>query len=666
MSRHPDPQTRARRRPFGAERGGPVRRGLPPALVFALVSAAGFLVRLAWLLQARGVDPLFFAPQMDALYHHRWALAIAAGAEFAPGAFFRAPLYPHFLALIYRLLGPDLVVVRLVQAVLGGLSCGLTWLLARRVFAPPAARRKPGSVSTVPGGAALAAALAWAFWPTAIWFDGELLIPALLVPLLLLALVLTYRSIDTDRHWWLPGLVLGAAALARPNVLAFSAVLAGWLVVKYRRGALRRAGPLAAAVALAILPVAVRNARAGDPVLIAWQGGTNFYIGNNPESDGTTAIVPGTRPDWWGGYNDVKRIAEAAAGRGLRGSEIDRFWLRQGLGFWRDRPLAALGLTGRKLLLLASGYEVANNRDIYAAKRRTFINPVLFSTPWLKFPFGLLLPLALAGAWLLRRRAARLAPLYLFIAAYGLSFVPFFVTARYRLPLVPALLVVAAAGAAALVRARGREFGVAVAFLGAGLVLGNADLAGTGRPTETYHELLAEAVGRFESGRFDEASAVIDRALAADSTPELLALRVSVELACGRPAQAETAARALLRLEPDGPAALGSLGNVLAQTGRHAEAESLFRRAVEIDPAAVEAWLNLGNLALAARRTDEARACYERALAVSPAWAPALFHLGLAEYYSGRIDAARECWQQVLRLDPGHAGARRALSELVR
>jgi len=620
----------------------------------ALVVGVAFVLRLVYLLQARGSDPLFYAPQMDGLFHHRWALAIVAGVEFMPGAFFRAPLYPYFVALVYRLLGPDLFVVRLVQAVLGSLGCGLAWLLARRAF----------EGSGVPARVALVAGLAWAAWPLGIWFDGELLIPVLLVPLLLLSLVLVYRSLDRDRQWWLPGLALGAAALARPNALVFAAALVVWLFFRLRSGAWRRAGLLVAAVAVVILPVTIRNVLAGDPVLIAWQGGTNFYIGNNPESDGTTAIVPGTRADWWGGYNDVKRSAEQATGRELRGSEIDRYWLGRGLEFWRRQPLAALGLTGRKLLLLASGYEVANNRDIYSAKRHSYLNLLFFKTSWLKFPLGLVLPLALVGAWLLRRRAARPAPLFLFLGAYGLSFLPFFVTARYRLPLVPVLLGFAVVGAYRLVRTRGRELGIALALLGLGLVVANADLAGTGRRVEDYHAPLAEATGLLETGRLDAAAAVLDRALRADSVPELLVLQVSVELARGRPGAAEPAARAAVARAPSDPSALGSLGNVLAQTGRPAEAESLFRRAVTLDPEMVEGWLNLGNLALAARRLDEARGYYSRALSVRPAWTPALFHLGLVDYYSGRVDEARRRWQQVVRLEPGHVGARRALHEL--
>ncbi len=84
---------------------------------------------------------------------------------------------------------------------------------------------------------------------------------------------------------------------------------------------------------LPILPVTLANTLSGDFVLIASQGGVNFYIGNNPESDALRAVVPGTRTDWWGGYNDAIFMAEEALGRKLKPSEVSRYWYGRGLEF---------------------------------------------------------------------------------------------------------------------------------------------------------------------------------------------------------------------------------------------------------------------------------------------------------------------------------------------
>ena len=49
------------------------------------------------------------------------------------------------------------------------------------------------------------------------------------------------------------------------------------------------------AVLIFIIPVTVRNYVVDrDLVLISYKSGIAFYIGNNPLSDGMTAIVPGT------------------------------------------------------------------------------------------------------------------------------------------------------------------------------------------------------------------------------------------------------------------------------------------------------------------------------------------------------------------------------------
>ena len=71
---------------------------------------------------------------MDAAYHDEWARAIASGEAFIEGPYFRAPLYPWFLGAVYSLFGIDTLPPRILQAVIGSLSCGLLFLIGRRVF----------------------------------------------------------------------------------------------------------------------------------------------------------------------------------------------------------------------------------------------------------------------------------------------------------------------------------------------------------------------------------------------------------------------------------------------------------------------------------------------------------------------------------------------------
>ena len=70
---------------------------------------------------------------------------------------------------------------------------------------------------------------------------------------------------------------------------------------------------------------------------------------------------------------------------------------------------------------------------------------LLWKVPGIAFPFGLLLPLAAVGLGVAWRRAPVLAAS---VVLLGLAVAAFFVTARYRAPLVPLLALFAAAGRA--------------------------------------------------------------------------------------------------------------------------------------------------------------------------------------------------------------------------
>jgi 4-amino-4-deoxy-L-arabinose transferase-like glycosyltransferase/TolA-binding protein len=625
---------------------------------FVVIAMVAFLLRLVHILLLRHNDPLFLSPQMDALYHHQWALAVAAGKEFTNDAFFRAPLYPYFLGLLYKLIGPSQLGVRLVQAAVGSASCGLVYLLARRLLAEVGRVARPELVARASG-------FAMAAYPMVIYFDCELLIAGLLVFLLLLGFVLLLRSRDTDRLWFLPGVVFGLAVIARPNVLAFLAVLPVWLFLEYRARAWKRLLLVWGTAAVVVLPVTVRNYVVSRQfVPIAWQAGTNFYIGNSPESDGVTAILPGTRGSWWGGYNDVKRIAEQALGRPLKGAEIDRYWMGRGFGFWREQPGKALGLLARKTFLWFAGYEVGNDRDLYSIKRYSYISFLLFNSRFLKFPFGVLLPLALAGAYLARRQWRQWLPVYLFLVAFSASFIVFFVTSRYRVPLVPFAIVLAVSGVAQAVRLRGRKLTVPIVIAAGAFMLLNLSVAGAGRQANQAQNHFAVAAGLHEQGRDPEALVELRQALATDSATNLLSLEATILMGQGDMDAAMASAMAAARLHPAEADAWGIAGNVLATAGALDSAAACFRKALELDPYSLQAWNNLGNIALQRQDFAQARYFYEGALKISPTFTTAMFYLGLADYYQGNVEQAHARWRELLKLDPGFSKARLALEQL--
>lgn len=438
-------------------------------LWFALIVTVAFAAR-AWHVSSIQSSPLTRAPILDEKVHHEWAAQFAAGEPWSvdratgePQPYFRAPLYIWFVGTTYKLFGSDPArAPRLIQGVLGALGCGLLFLLGQRLFSRP--------VGVIAG---LAMALDWVL----VLFDGELLIVPLIVFLdvALVWLLVRAKERPSALAWAAAGAVLGLSAIARPNVLLFAPAALAWLLWVERGlgrpwpGALARGAAFTAGVLLLVLPVTARNwIIGGERVLVASQGGVNFYIGNNPLSDGVTAVVPGTSPDWWEGYEQTHAMVAADLGREPRESEVSQWFFDRAFAYWKEEPGAAFDNFLRKARYLVNRQEWANNKCLY-----TFVEEFAPGTGWLPIGFGLVGPLGLLGLALGLRRAGRLFPLWGFCLAYGLSVALFFVNARFRAPLVPFLILYGASALVWLVqRARARELRP--------LALGVTALAGLG------------------------------------------------------------------------------------------------------------------------------------------------------------------------------------------
>jgi tetratricopeptide (TPR) repeat protein len=412
-------------------------------------------------------NPVFYFPIMDALYHNDWAHDILAGGTWAADdVYFRGPLYPYLLAFLYKISGSSIAFAAFVQHVMGTLSAGLCYLLAREYFS----RR----VSLV---AALGLAL---YWPI-VYFEGELLIVTLIIFVNTLTFLAFAKAARRHNVWLyvVAGLLLGISTVARPSILAFypAVPLFIWLTAKRAPsgtpGWVRRFVYTGVACAIVIAPFMVRNYVVGKAVVpVAASGGVNFYIGNNPASDGSTAIVPGTRADWWGGFEDAVAIAERDEGRKLRLAEVSSYYYGRGLDFFADRPGEAWGHMFKKLRLFWAGPERANNKFIYFFWHLAGFKYVPLPAFWLVAPFGLL------GAVVLWPRRRELSIFYLFLLTYMLGVVAFFVNARFRLPVVPILLLFAAYGAAYIVdafRQKNLRLAQAILVLAVAMVLVNHD-----------------------------------------------------------------------------------------------------------------------------------------------------------------------------------------------
>jgi len=558
----------------------------------------------------------------DAAGYDRWAHEVAAGGGFGVEPFYQAPLYPFFLGALYALVSDALPAVRAVHSAIGALSCVLVAAAACRF---------------VGRNAGVLAGLGTAVYAPLIHLEGlvqKSVLDVFFVSLTLLLLARYARAPGPARAAGV-GFACGCLALTRENALVVAPVIAGWMLLlpgrSRRPGAreLRSVSMLALALLAAIAPATLHNAWAsGELHLVTSQLGPNLYIGNHPEADGRYRPLVPYRGSVSFERDDARRLAERAEGRSLTPGEVSRYWTERALAFALEQPEDWMRLTARKLGLAANAVEVADGEDQY-----TFADasPVLAATGWLDF--GVIAPLATVAAFACRRRRRELSVLYGILGAYLLSVVAFHVSARYRLPLVPVVILLAAGGFVGLpelwrTASRRRLAACAAATLSvAGLCrLPLVDVPRMRAVTHLNHGRALQDLGDLSAAR--------------------------------------AAYRQALDRDPEGVAAHVNLGLLDLADGRGDDAESHMQAALAVDPDSFEAHYNLAAIRVREERWDEARLHFLRCTELRPESPDPHYALAIVAIAAGDPPAARRRLAKVLELAPSHERARRLLGEL--
>ena len=607
-----------------------------------------YLVRLLYLLQIAG-SPFFDLLQLDPLYYYEWAQRLAAGDWIGTEVFEQSPLYPYLLALFLKVCGPDLWLLRLLQIGVGACTCVLTWALGCKVF-----DRATG----------LLAGLGCAFYGPFLFYEGQVM-KEFLTPPLATAALLALWSAGVPRAArllpWRVGLaggLLGIACLVRDNFLLLIGLLALWIL--FERGWRSPAVPaLLAGTLIAVLPVGLRNyAVSGDLVLTTSGGGEVFYIGNGPYANGAYVPPPWVRSTPKYEHEDFRVKAAALAGRPLTRAEASRFWWRQGLVWIADHPLKAAALWGRKIALFWNDHELPDNYSFYSFRQ---FAPILRFT----LSFGPVAVAALVGIVLTWARRRALLPLYLAAAGYMLSVILFFNFARFRLPVVPILMIFAAQGvlgaAAAIRQARvlgatrvpgaTRARGALRPLLAPALVLALAIPAvwidWSSAAEEPFQDRLHLGAAWRQAGKPEEAVAVLRRVIV---DAEALVRRHGGDP--NRPESTPGGITFVLALS----AAHRDLAGALDDLGRHEEAAQEMTQAAVLSPQDARLWLALCASLKGLDRMPEAMAACRRAVDTDPGSFGAHFELAtLLDEAGQKEEALREL--QRARGAPGSLGS---------
>jgi len=589
-----------------------------PLLIFVLA----FGVRFIYLLEIRRL-PLFEFPFADALYNLNWAKEIVSGKLWAKAPFFRAPLYPFFLSFLFKIFGENFFVPRIVQMLFGSISCVLIYLLGRRMF-----NSKVGMLS----------AIFACFYAPLIYFDLEFLDTFLIIflDLLLIYLLLFNQNKSSTFKLLLSGIVLGLSAIARPNILLFAIFIPFWIILYFRK----QTGPkkiftfilfFAIGVFLVILPVTLVNYFAGkDFVLVSWQGGINFYLGNNPQASGYKAVAPGIRTTWDGIYYDSINLAEKLSGRTLKFSGTSDFWFKQGFDFILKEPFVALKLYTKKIALSLGGYEISENPNIYFYwSDPDNLLKLLLWKKFISFPGGILLPLAWLGILLALKEWKRLSLILGFIFSYMLSVILFFVNTRFRIPVIPFLFIFSAFAIFEISGQKNVRGKIALIFVSLVLIiLGNVDLTSQMAPVyeAQFHYILGNAYLTENSVQKAE----------------------------------EEFARSI-QISQDQPRGWTGLGVIRYLQGNYPEAESLLKKAIQVDSTEVFAYCYLGNIYAREKEFPKALQEYQMALSLNPEYGEAYFGAGYVFANLGDLKKAVEMWEKSLVYSPDLPGTRENL-----
>ena len=241
-----------------------------------LILGLALIIRVGWVLVSQTT------PVSEASVYDRLAWSLASDGEYvaeggAPTAF-RPVGYPAFLAAIYVVFGRSWLAGGMANALLGTVTVGLTYLLARTVLT---ARLSLVAASLV------------ALLPSHIFgYTSVLRMETLHTVLVLSALAVTHRAVrePSGLNAVLLGICLGIGVYVRPILLLFPIAFGAVLLLQPQIGFRRVLGLVGVAgmvTLIVLLPWTVRNYVVMDAfVLTSTHAGYNLLAGNGPDADG--------------------------------------------------------------------------------------------------------------------------------------------------------------------------------------------------------------------------------------------------------------------------------------------------------------------------------------------------------------------------------------------
>jgi len=400
--------------------------------IIIFIAALALFLRVANFQEMKAHNPLFSTPVVDAKeYVDDADFYINKGWLGPSGSYFHPPAYSYFVAIIFKIFGRSLDRIKLFQIFLDIVNLLLVYFIAKKAF-----DKRVALISIV----------LYAVYIPIIQFTVEILPPIFMIFLSLLAILLLFsvkQRIEKLRYIFLAasGLILGILIITLPNFLLCVPFVLFWIHGYFKKASFRiRLRYVALFLIASLIPLCLVFARnlifARENVLISHHGGINFYIGNNPDINRTVSIRPGI--EWEGllmyPYGEVKIT---------NFGDQSQFWYRNASRFIISHPFKWVWLEIKKSVLFFNSFEFPRNFDNAFFAQYSFVTRL----PFAKLNFVMPLALSIVGISFFNRTLCRSSEAKLILTiifCYAFSIIIFFIAGRYRMPIIPLLIILCA------------------------------------------------------------------------------------------------------------------------------------------------------------------------------------------------------------------------------